>query len=90
MKLMDNLKKQAKSNEKAKEPIKNADMMLTDDELEMVAGGIGDNNMIGDQESVFQIFTKVNGPHWLLYYPNAAHVLEPMIPSGFTPSSSFA
>ena len=63
MKLMDNLKKQAKSNEKAKEPIKNADMMLTDDELEMVAGGIGDNNMIGDQESVFQIFTKVNGPH---------------------------
>ena len=43
MKLIGNLKKQvekANSREEAKDLIKNAGMMLTDDELEMVAGGL--------------------------------------------------
>ena len=54
MKLIGNLKKQvekAKSRDEAKDLIKSAGMMLTDDELEMVAGGIDDNNIIGDQEA---------------------------------------
>ena len=45
MQLIGNLKKQVeKTNSKAeaKELIKNAGMILTDDELEMVSGGSGD------------------------------------------------
>ena len=66
MKLIGNLKKQVEkvnSRDEAKDLIKNAGMMLTDDELEMVAGGIGDNNIIGDQEAVFNLWSNTFGPH---------------------------
>ena len=55
MQLIGNLKKQVeKTNSKAeaKELIKNAGMMLTDEELEMVAGGGGVGNFFADIDKV--------------------------------------